>query len=445
MPTKNTTHSFVPHAAVYTRISSDRDGHAVGVGRQEKDARAVISHRWPDLPIVVYQDNDRSAYTGRKRPEFDRMMEAVDRGEVVAIAAYNLDRFLRRPVELESVIERFERVRLTRFATAQADLDLTTHDGQLTARILVAVAKKASDDTSRRVKRSHADKLARGERIGRMPYGVISWEGSNMVVDEHARDLLIDAVGRVLTGEPMRRVWQDARTRDPRVPQSIVGWRNLLLRSPILSAVQRAQINAFLSDPARKNRGASDNTRAHWLAGILRCSVCGAAMRRTYHNRDDRHLWTCPTPPNRAKGTTGHHVTVGARNVEHAVSTALFESAAVEVVEAPALPEAVDEGTEARLEELAVMYAAGELPRAAFNAAMEKVKAAVPPPPAFIPSPVVDLAAVWDTLDVHQRHAAALALVDQVQVQPVATRGRQSFDPDRLSFGWRHADNAAVR
>ncbi len=65
-------------AAVYRRISDDRTGDAAGVGRQEADCRA-LAKRLGWTVAGVYTDNDISAYTGRKRPDYLRMLPVRSR------------------------------------------------------------------------------------------------------------------------------------------------------------------------------------------------------------------------------------------------------------------------------------------------------------------------------------------------------------------------------
>jgi len=55
-------------AAIYARISSDPDGDQLGVKRQIADCQTFAEHRgWPVHD--VYVDDDRSAYSGKTRPE----------------------------------------------------------------------------------------------------------------------------------------------------------------------------------------------------------------------------------------------------------------------------------------------------------------------------------------------------------------------------------------
>ena len=78
--------------AIYARISQDRSDEArKGVDRQVQECVA----RADDLGWTVadiYRDNDASAYSGKRRPEYQRMLDDVRSGEVRAIIAWHPDR-----------------------------------------------------------------------------------------------------------------------------------------------------------------------------------------------------------------------------------------------------------------------------------------------------------------------------------------------------------------
>ena len=95
-------------AAIYARISSDPDGLAAGVSRQIEDCRAFAERRcWPVAD--VYVDNDTSAYSGKKRPEYERMLDDLAAGIRDAVIVYHLDRLHRRPRELEDFLDLCQR------------------------------------------------------------------------------------------------------------------------------------------------------------------------------------------------------------------------------------------------------------------------------------------------------------------------------------------------
>jgi DNA invertase Pin-like site-specific DNA recombinase len=94
-------------AAVYTRISSD-DGTALGVARQMTDCVALAERKgW--TVAEVFTDNDVSATSGRVRPAYVRMMEALGTGRLGALVVWDVDRLTRTPRELEDVVDLAER------------------------------------------------------------------------------------------------------------------------------------------------------------------------------------------------------------------------------------------------------------------------------------------------------------------------------------------------
>src|SRR4051812_31141341 len=88
-------------AAIYCRISLDRSGDGLGVDRQGPLCLRVAWERgWP--VAEVYVDNDGSAYSGKPRAEYARMLADIEAGVRDAVICVDLDRLTRRPAELEA-------------------------------------------------------------------------------------------------------------------------------------------------------------------------------------------------------------------------------------------------------------------------------------------------------------------------------------------------------
>ena len=58
-------------AGIYTRISWDPDGQRAGVERQRLDCEAVCVDRGWKI-AEYFEDNDRSAYSGKRRSAYER-------------------------------------------------------------------------------------------------------------------------------------------------------------------------------------------------------------------------------------------------------------------------------------------------------------------------------------------------------------------------------------
>src|SRR5664280_1719093 len=92
------------NAAIYARISLDAEGEGKGVKRQVEDCHKLAQDLgWP--VAEEYVDNDHSAYSGKPRPAYERMLADIKSGAIDAVLVYNLDRLTRRPQEFETFNE----------------------------------------------------------------------------------------------------------------------------------------------------------------------------------------------------------------------------------------------------------------------------------------------------------------------------------------------------
>ena len=91
-------------AAIYARISADIGGEGLGVQRQVADCQALAQRRsWPVADLFI--DNDTSAYNGKTRPEYRRMLQAIKDGLIDSVIVWHLDRLHRQPRELEEFFD----------------------------------------------------------------------------------------------------------------------------------------------------------------------------------------------------------------------------------------------------------------------------------------------------------------------------------------------------
>src|SRR3954454_22017104 len=107
-------------ALVYTRQSLDRTGEKAAVDRQREDCRKLCAERGWDI-VHEFTDNDVSASSSKPRPDYLRMLAAVDRGEAEVLVAWHVDRLTRKLTDLENLIELAQRTGL-RIATVTGDL-----------------------------------------------------------------------------------------------------------------------------------------------------------------------------------------------------------------------------------------------------------------------------------------------------------------------------------
>lgn len=459
----------VVRAGVYARISSDREGDNLAVSRQLKDCEALAKRK--DWAMQErYVDSDISAYRGKPRPEYRRMLEDIESGHITAVVVYHADRLHRHPRELEDFIDLCQRMG-TQLATVSGDVDLGTHEGQLLARIQGAVARKESDDKSRRTSRKHEELADEGKPSGggSRPFG---YEDDKVTIREDEAEIVRELTRRVLAGDSLKSLERDLRAR--RVPTAqgkewtTQGIRNLLLKPRIsgqrehkgeivadavwpgiISKKDGEKIRAKLRDPDRRTNRAG---RRYLLTRLMRCSHCDSQLQSRPTAQHVRR-YVCSTQ----LGGCGR-LTVRADDVELYVSAMV-----VHRLSSPLLPQAITrapddaEGVEwqrqaeeaqAQKDELAALWGAGEISRSEWQKARAPIErrldnarkklARANRQTALLPF-IGDAKRVkeeWPTMTLSRQAEIVRAVVEYVTVLP-GRRGYNRFDPDRLDVVWR--------
>lgn len=157
-------------AAIYRRISSDSEGKGLGVERQETECRKVAETRGLDV-IRVYTDNDISAFTGKRRPDYEALLAAAEAQEFGVILVYATDRLYRTQRDLVTITDVLGTSGVTVVSVVESDVDLSTADGILQAQIRGAVAEHESRRKSERIKA----KKKQDKSTGRRPGGFAPW------------------------------------------------------------------------------------------------------------------------------------------------------------------------------------------------------------------------------------------------------------------------------
>ncbi|MFJ9027601.1 recombinase family protein [Streptomyces sp. NPDC102274] len=158
-------------AVIYVRISQDRTGSHLGVDRQREDCEALAERNGWDV-VETYIDNDLSAYSGKPRKDYLRMLADLEDGTATIVIAWHTDRLHRSPVELERYIDLSQRRGVDTHAVQGGELDLSTSSGRMLARMLGAVARHESEHKAERVARARQQKAKAGLWSGGIrPFG----------------------------------------------------------------------------------------------------------------------------------------------------------------------------------------------------------------------------------------------------------------------------------
>jgi site-specific DNA recombinase len=331
--------------AAYGRISDDsREGAGLGVKRQRKDVHTMILGIDPEATITDYTDNDLSAYTGKPRKEYERMLADIREGRIGAVCAWHTDRLHRSVIELEEYINICQPRDVATYTVKAGHIDLTTASGRMTARILGAVARGESEHKAERITSKHRQLAEDGVATGGgfRPYGyeriydrpdrphklvreviipeeaeiirecarrVLSGEGLYTVaVDLRARNVLTSA-GKEWSTSSLARVLASARIAGMREHRPRVRGETKRIRigeitareaawPPIISASQSAALRDLLSDSER--RTSPGPTGRHLCAGgVLICGGCGKRMTGRSRGAEGKTIYHCDGAPGR--------------------------------------------------------------------------------------------------------------------------------------------------
>jgi DNA invertase Pin-like site-specific DNA recombinase len=285
---------------------------------------------------MEYVDRSISAHSGKKRPQYELMLEAVREGEVDRIVIWHTDRLYRRPRELEDLVDLAEKGRVSIHSVSGGEMDLSRADGRLVARMFIAVAAHESENKSRRVRRAKQQARELGlMNGGPRPFGwraspvmnedgepVINRDGTPRVswniqdIDPNEARVIREAVDDVLAGVSLNEItrrWNAAGITQPRSGRSewtadivrtilatpriagFVTYRPLRDSSTgsryygppqkfgkgtwpaIVDPARWEQLQALLAYRASRYRVPR---RRSLLGGVLRCGRCGAKLRR---------------------------------------------------------------------------------------------------------------------------------------------------------------------
>ncbi|POH60613.1 recombinase family protein [Arthrobacter glacialis] len=458
-------------AAIYARISSDQSGEGLGVTRQLEDCRELAAnHGW--TVGDEYVDNDISAYKGKPRPQYQRMLDDLAEGYRDAVIVYNMDRLTRQPMELEQFSRLCEQAGVTQVKSVTADIDLGNDDGLFMARILAAIASKESGRKSERLQRKARQLAEQGLPNGghHRPFG---YEQDRMTVNEAEAEVLRQAVGRFLAGESSRSIcvwlnnegvqttaggpWQTVTLNAIFKSGRIAGLREhkgVVVADAqwpgIITPAQRQQILGHFETKKRTNTRAP---RRYVLSGLLRCGKCGNKLFSSI--RVDTRRYVCLAGPDH--GGCGRLTIVASPVEEFICAAVLMRLDTPEMADALTGRRAVDERQSSLLEtleadrsqmqELSEMWAAKDISSVEWKAARDPIEARIRSTERQLAqassSSALDgligtgeqLMTAWSMLNLDRQAAIIKAVLDYATILP-GTLGARTMDPARIQPVW---------
>jgi site-specific DNA recombinase len=275
-------------AGIYVRISQDREGQGLGVQRQEDDCRALARRRHWTVVEPIYSDNDVSAMGHRR--EWRRLLGDLKAGNLDAVVAYSSSRMYRHLRDLTELIDIVDEQRPgTQIATVvSGNIDLTTADGRMLARIIASTDQREWEATSERWKAQKRHAIAAGRYTGGGP--VFGYDPGPVVNPEQAA-LIHDVVVRVGQGVSLSRIcldwnaagvttvgglrWRPSNLKRLLQSEHVRGGRGF---PAIITAREAAILDARLGSLPKAKVGRPRGTRRFPLARLVHCAECGQPM-----------------------------------------------------------------------------------------------------------------------------------------------------------------------
>jgi site-specific DNA recombinase len=291
-------------AAIYCRVSVDRDKDKETIERQEAECRALAAAKGFD-EIEVFTDRNLSAFKrGVIRPDYDRLKARVAEGEFGAVFAYRLDRLSRSLSEALKLIELLDD-HGTGLVMVNGDVDTTGRMGRAFFQISAIFAELEAATTSELLKSFNKDAAAKGQMPtgGRRCYGYVGkGEDRGLIITEEA-DHLRAAAQDIRDGYSLRETTRRMNERGSRTtmgnewsPRSLIN----CLKSPRLRGkrIHLGQVTDAESDwepifsedeqldLIHRINKAGDTYResaqrrgnAHLLTGLAICGTCGCRL-----------------------------------------------------------------------------------------------------------------------------------------------------------------------
>jgi site-specific DNA recombinase len=472
-------------AAVYCRISRDREGLELGVERQRTDClRLVKSKGWDlvhDRDTDTFTDNDISGtkdYT--ERAALGRMIRAIQAGEVDAVVAYSQARLYRDAAKFLEFCDILKSSGVETVALV-ADTDVNPNGSLFVATVIAAKDAEERRRTSELISRTMLQKAEAGEFHGGprpFGYGQPPVDDSDEAkrasiatyntVNEAEATLLKQATEKILNGGSLRSIAKDWRakgvtsTRGGNITESMIA--RTLIKPRIAGLIEHkgeilgqaqwpaildeatwASVKTVLTDPSRKTTRANKD---YILRGVLKCGRCGRMLT------PDRNRYLCSS--NLGCG----RLSLSQRLYENRILGFIVPMA--DEPELRNLIEAADADDYSQAQELRVSiakdkqkleqieddhYVEETIDRPAYLRLSKKFKAQIEQKQAklltFQSRSALghlggDVMSHWSSMDADDQRAIILSMVEYIEVLPAETPGRTSIDMSRIRYEWKY-------
>lgn len=294
-------------AAIYCRISRDPLELGVRVEQQQEDCRRIAANLGAEVAGVFIDNNISASHKSRKRQDqFEQMLAEAEAGGYDVLVFYSTSRLTRRGPAVYDRLIPMNRAGVLLRTVVSGDIDLTTADGLMMAKMRAIVDEHEANVISERTTRAARQRAEHGEyHGGPMPLW-ITRTPKGFVPHHPYADWMREAMRRVLAGETLYGILRDWQAKGRTTPGG-ARWEARTLKRALLSPAmvgRRAynggdhrapwpaivdqddwdRAHTILTDPGRGPYVGS--TRKYPLSGLVWCALCEHVMTATGRRAD---------------------------------------------------------------------------------------------------------------------------------------------------------------
>lgn len=311
-------------AAIYARLSNESE-KSTSTKRQVKECMDYANFKGMTV-VGEFIDEGISGYSGKTRPEYDKVMAGLKAGEFDTIIVWKLDRLTRRGIaQIGRVLEVLDECG-GRLVSVTENIDTNDNTGVMMIAILSEMARSESANTSLRIKAQKREAREAGKWLSgsNVPWGYVLTDDFKLAHDPATAPHALEVIQRMLNGastysevrrlngegvpSPAGKHWTGATLNlwisSPALAGLQVtrdGKKTVLYRSP--ETGQPVSVGHGLATEAewRKilelrrlrttsttKRGASKSNGSPF-AGLTRCALCGRCLTPS------EKFWRCKT------------------------------------------------------------------------------------------------------------------------------------------------------
>jgi len=154
----------------YARVSTDEQAEkGVSLSAQEEKIRLYCQLHGLELVEMIVKGESAKEMN---RPGFKRALELLDKGQAEGLVVFKLDRLTRNLGDWTHLIDAYFGEKAGKSLMSVNDsIDTRTAAGRLVLNVLMSVAQWEREAISERTRSALGYKKARGERVGKVPFG----------------------------------------------------------------------------------------------------------------------------------------------------------------------------------------------------------------------------------------------------------------------------------